>query len=156
MSDTSCPSCDAPAAPAARRCARCGYDFVEDAGRRPMALPARPLLAAGGVAALVVACIAVLGSGGDPVDAGGADRTSASPYLEVVSDHPLSTQAAERLLEGLYTAPGDEESAAVICSGREAKPAHSVRRCEVRYVTGIERRVVLITNARGAEVLSKP
>jgi hypothetical protein len=154
MSETSCPSCDTPAAPAARSCARCGYSFVEDGGRawpeRARTLPARPLASVAGLAALAVAGAALLGGGGDPVDA------DASPHLQVVSDHPLSTGAAERLLEDRYTPLRDDDTAAVSCSGREAKPAHSVRRCEVRYASGVERRVVLITNARGAEVLSKP
>jgi hypothetical protein len=154
MSETSCPSCDAPAAPAARSCARCGYGFVEDAGRSTAEWPTRQLLAAAGVAALVVAAVALIGGADGPVDA--VDGDGGSPHLEVVAEHPLSTRAAERLLETRYAPQRDGNSAVVSCSGREAKPAHSVRRCEVRYSTGAERRVVLITNARGAEVLSKP
>ena len=42
------------------------------------------------------------------------------------------------------------------CSGRIPKPAHSVRRCRVHYPGGAERRIVVLTNARGAEVLSRP
>jgi hypothetical protein len=155
MSETSCPSCDAPAAPAARSCARCGYSFVEDAGRRAVEWPTRQLLAGAGVAALVVAAVALIGGGGgNSVDA--VDGDGGSPHLEIVAEHPLSTRAAERLLESRYAPQRDGNSAIVTCAGREAKPAHSVRRCEVRYSTGAERRVVLITNARGAEVLSKP
>ncbi len=152
MSDTSCPSCDAPARPGARRCARCGYRFLED-GAAARRFPTRPLLVAAGLAALAVAGVAI-------ANGGGADEPStAAPTgarLQVVSEHPLSTRAAEALLEERYTALRDDDSAAVSCSGREAKPAHSVRRCEVRYANGTERRVVLLTNARGNEVLSKP
>jgi zinc-ribbon domain len=153
MSGTSCPSCDAPARPGARTCARCGYRFLED-GPTPRRPPTRPLLVAGGVAALAVAVVGVA-----IATSGGADQPTAAPpanRLQVVSDRPLSTRAAEALLEERYTALRDDDSAAVSCSGREAKPAHSVRRCEVRYSNGAERRVVLLTNARGNEVLSKP
>jgi hypothetical protein len=152
MSGTSCPSCDAPARPGARTCARCGYRFLED-GPTPPRPPTRPLLVAGGLAALAVATVAIATSGGADVP-----TTAAPPAnrLQVVSEHPLSTRAAEALLEERYTALRDDDSAAVRCSGREAKPAHSVRRCEVRYSNGTERRVVLLTNARGNEVLSKP
>ena len=48
------------------------------------------------------------------------------------------------------------DEADVSCSGRIAKPAHSVRRCRVHYPGGAERRIAVLTNARGAEVLSKP
>jgi hypothetical protein len=76
--------------------------------------------------------------------------------LQVISPHPLSRQAVEAAIEDLYVPMRDDDSAFVACSGREAKPAHSVRRCEVRYPSGTERRVVVLTNARGNEVLSKP
>jgi hypothetical protein len=62
----------------------------------------------------------------------------------------------EAAIEQVYVPLRDDDTAAVSCSGREAKPAHSVRRCEVRYPNGTERRVVVLTNARGNEVLSKP
>ena len=152
MSETSCPSCDAPVSAAARKCARCGYRFVEDGGRTLRA-PPLSLLAAAGLVGLVAAAalaVALIGGGDEEVT---ADRPV---RLQVVSEQPLSTPAAERLLEERYTAPRDDDSAAVSCSEREAKPAHSVRRCRVRYPNGTERRVVLLTNARGNEVLSKP
>jgi hypothetical protein len=149
VSETSCPSCDAPVSAAARKCARCGYRFVEDGGRSLRA-PPLPLLAAGGLVAAAALAVALIGGGGEEVT---ADRPV---RLQVVSEQPLSTPAAERLLEERYTAPRDDDSAAVSCSEREAKPAHSVRRCQVRYPNGTERRVVLLTNARGNEVLSKP
>ena len=149
MSETSCPSCDAPVSAAARKCARCGYRFVEDGGRT-LPAPPLPLLAAGGLVAAAALAVALVGGGDDGVT---ADRPA---RLQVVSEQPLSTPAAERLLEERYTALRDDDSAAVSCSEREAKPAHSVRRCMVRYPNGTERRVVLLTNARGNEVLSKP
>jgi hypothetical protein len=77
-------------------------------------------------------------------------------HLEVLSEHPLPTRDAELLLEERFTALlRDDDSAAVRCSRREPRPAHSLRRCRVRYPSGIERTVVLLTNASGTEVLSE-
>ena len=50
----------------------------------------------------------------------------------------------------------DDDEADVTCSGRIPKPAHSVRRCRIHYPGGAERRIAVLTNARGAEVLSRP
>jgi hypothetical protein len=80
---------------------------------------------------------------------------ASSARLEVLSRHPLSTPAAERALEERFLAVPDDDEADVSCSGRQARPAHSVRRCHVVYPGGTERLVVLITNARGAEVISE-
>jgi hypothetical protein len=74
----------------------------------------------------------------------------------VLSERPLSNRAAERILEERYLPVQDDDQADVQCSGRIAKPAHSVRRCRVIYPEGGERTIVLLTNARGAEVLSEP
>jgi hypothetical protein len=76
--------------------------------------------------------------------------------LEVLSERPLSRRALERVLEDRYLPVPDDDEADVHCSGRIAKPAHSVRRCEVIYSEGVRRGIVLLTNARGAEVLSEP
>jgi hypothetical protein len=76
--------------------------------------------------------------------------------LEVISQRPLATRDAELLLEERFTALlRDDDSAAVRCSRREPRPAHSLRRCVVRYPTGLERTVVVLTNASGTEVLSE-
>jgi hypothetical protein len=157
MTDTTCPSCDAPAPAGARRCPRCGYRFVEDGPgphRRPSLRPA----VLGGTALAVLTAAAVLAiSAVDTGDDGRVARSSAARWqLEVLSERPLTTRAAERLLERRYLGVRDDESASVHCSGREAKPAHSVRRCMVRYPGGAERRVVLLTRANGAEVISNP
>lgn len=114
-----------------------------------MALGVAGLAAVGAAAAL-----AVSGGGGGDEDAVGGDVSRTQ--LEVLSEHPLGTRAAERLLGERFITIRDDDTAAVRCSGRIPKPAHSVRRCIVRYPGGIERTVVLLTNANGAEVLSKP
>jgi ribosomal protein L40E len=157
MTDTTCPNCDAPAPVQARSCARCGYRFLEDSGsvRRPR--PGRRTVVFGAAALVVVGgatVLAVAGASGGNEDAAAGNAPPA--HLEVLSEHPLATRAAERLLEERFITIRDDDTAAVRCSERVPKPAHSVRRCIVRYPGGIERRVVLLTNASGAEVLSKP
>ena len=157
MTDTACPSCDAPAAPGARRCATCGYRFVEDAsaaprpriGRRELGLGAAALSAA---ATALLAIVLIGGEGGGETVAGGAP----SAHLPVLSEHPLSRLALERILEERLLPVPDDDEADVHCSGRIAKPAHSVRRCEVTYPGGTRNRFVVLTTARGAEVLSRP
>ena len=70
---------------------------------------------------------------------------------------PLSRRGRwSGLLEARYLPIPDDDEADVTCSGRIPKPAHSVRRCQVRYPGGVERRIVILTNGRGQEVLSKP
>jgi hypothetical protein len=87
-------------------------------------------------------------------------RTTASAaptrHLEVLSGHPLGRRAAERLLQERFLPVPEDDGSGVRCSGREARPAHSVRRCHVVYPGGTERLVVLLTNASGVEVLSEP
>ena len=160
MTDTTCPSCDAPAPARAGACARCGYRFFEDGGPADhLPRPDRTALTLGAAAtALVVAVIAAAllltggGSGDDTADVAAA----ATPHLTVLSQDPLSRRAAERLLEARYLPIPDDDEADVTCSVRIPKPAHSVRRCQVRYPGGVERRIVILTNGRGQEVLSKP
>jgi hypothetical protein len=156
MTDTTCPSCDAPAPAGARSCARCGYRFLE-AGPAPRERPSlRPLaIAAGALAVAVIAAVLAMSalSGDDDLIASSA---GSQRHLDTLSAHPIPTGIAERLLERRYFGTRNDESASVSCSGRIAKPAHSVRRCIVHYPGGIERRVALITNANGAEVISKP
>jgi ribosomal protein L40E len=156
MTDTTCPSCDAPAPAGARSCVRCGYRFLE-AGPGPRERPSlRPVALYGaGLAAAGVGAVLALGAlGGDDGDV--ARSSEPLPHLDVISQHPVSTHAAERLLKRRYIGVRNDESAFVHCSGRVPKPAHSVRRCIVHYPGGIERRVVLLTSANGAEIISKP
>jgi hypothetical protein len=154
MSGTSCPRCDAPAAAGARTCAGCGYRFVEDGGapRRPSPWP---LVGAGAVAALVVVAIVAIADGGEK-DEPAAAAQRAAPRLQIISERPLSTPRIEAAIEELYIPLRDDDAGAVNCTARVAKPAHSVRRCEVRYANGTDRRVVVLTNARGNEVLGRP
>jgi hypothetical protein len=156
--ETTCPSCDEPAPARARACARCGYRFYEDGGAADhLPRPDRTALIAGiATAALVIAVIAVAvlltgGGGGD--DTAAADATV---HLTVLSRTPLRRLALERVLEDRYLPIPDDDEADVTCSARIAEPAHSVRRCRVHYPGGAERRIVVLTNARGAEVLSQP
>jgi ribosomal protein L40E len=157
MTDTTCPSCDAPAAAGARGCARCGYRFLEAGPGAPERPSLRPValygaaLAAAGVATVLLALGALGGGDGDV-----ARSSEPLPHLDVISEHPISRPLAERLLKRRYFGTRNDESASVRCSGRVPKPAHSVRRCLVHYPGGIERRVVLLTTANGAEVISKP
>jgi hypothetical protein len=105
------------------------------------------------VALAIAAAVLLSGGGGGDQTASGA---TAGFHLTILSQHPLGRRAAERLLEERYVPIRDDDTASVRCSGRIPKPAHSVRRCMVRYPGGVERRVVLLTTANGAEVLSKP
>jgi hypothetical protein len=111
-------------------------------------------LAACALAAAVVAAVAVIGGGGHE-EATAGDGLAQS-RLEVLSRHPLSTHGAERVLTERYLSIPDDDETDVRCSGREARPAHSVRRCEILYPGGTNRTVVVITNANGSEVLSEP
>ena len=148
----SCPNCDAPASPGARACASCGYRFLED--RRP----GRALLVAAAVAALVAAAVIVI-PGGD--DAQPADVEQGRPPdlprvpTELLSEHPLSAREVERRLEARFTSSRDDDSAAVRCAGREPRPAHAIRYCQVRYPNGTQRRVVVLLDARGRELLNE-
>jgi ribosomal protein L40E len=159
MTDTTCPSCDAPTPARARACARCGYRFLET-GEEERIHPrpsGRQLAMAFGLAALVAA-VTVAGApliGDGEGDSTAASRAAAPAQLDILSPRPLATRAAERVLKQRYIGVRNDESAFVSCSGREAKPAHSVRRCIVHYPGGQERTFVLLTNASGAEVLSE-
>jgi hypothetical protein len=101
-----------------------------------------------------VALLAVL------LTSGGDDRPSAEPvtsHLDVLSPHPLGTAAVERRLERRFLGVRRfDESSFVHCSGRIPQPAHSVRRCRVSYPGGGVLRVVMLTTANGAEVISEP
>jgi hypothetical protein len=157
MTDTTCPRCDAPAPAGARGCSRCGYRFIEGgAPRPPLPRPGPVALGATAIAALALAAVLLVGGrdGGGDERAAGAEPVVA--HLQVLAKHPLSTRAAERLLEDRYFPVPDDDESDVGCSERIPKPAHSVRRCTLRYPGGTERTVVLLTTANGAEVLSKP
>ena len=160
MTDTACPSCNAPAPPGARRCGRCGYRFLEGGVSERRRPELRAILGFAGAAAClaVVAVLAVLlvasGDGDDQPDAS-AIPLETTRRLEVISRHPLAAPAAERRLEERFTSLRDDDSAAVSCSEREPRPAHSLRRCRIRYPGGMERTIVLLTNASGTEVISE-
>jgi hypothetical protein len=157
MTDTTCPSCDAPAPARARACPACGYRFFEDGG--PAAHLPRPdrtaLTVGAGAAALVVTAVALalLLTGGANDETAGATPL---PRLPILSDHPLGKHALERVLDERYLPIPDDDEADVTCSGRIPEPAHSVRRCRIHYPGGAERRIAVITNARGSEVLTEP
>jgi len=147
----SCPNCDAPAPPGARKCDACGYRFLED--RRP----GRALLAVAAVAALAAAAVIVIPGGNDaqPADPGHPAPDSPRVPTELLSQHPLSAREVERRLEARFSSPRDDDSAAVRCAGREPRPAHAIRRCRVRYPNGTQRKVVVLLDARGRELLSE-
>jgi hypothetical protein len=108
------------------------------------------------VAVAVVVAVLLAGGDDDPAREATVADLDAPRRLEVVSERPLATRDAELLLEERFTALlRDDDSAAVRCSRREPRPAHSLRRCRVRYPSGMERTVVLLTNASGTEVLSE-
>jgi hypothetical protein len=157
MSDTSCPSCNAPAGPGARVCGRCGYRFVERGSERsPGPGLGRALAVVAAVAAVAVVAAFVIGGGDDEPSRDRVADLDAPRRLEVISERPLATRDAELLLEERFTALlRDDDSAAVRCSEREPRPAHSLRRCQVRYPSGMERTIVVLTNASGTEVLSE-
>ncbi len=148
----SCPNCDAAAPPGARVCGACGYRILED--RRP----GRALLVVAALAALVAAAVIVIPGGDDTtpadVENGGPPDLPRRP-TELLSAHPLSAREAERRLELRFTAAEDDDSAAVHCASREPRPAHAIRRCRVRYPNGTQRRVVVLLDARGRELLSE-
>jgi hypothetical protein len=133
-------------------CPACGYRFLED--RRP----GRSLLAVVGIAALLGAVVLLISgrNDGPPTDVE-AGRAPDLPRVatELISQHPLSRDEAERRLEDRFTSPNDDDSAAAHCSGREPRPAHAIRRCEIRYPNGGNRQVVLLLDARGRELLSE-
>jgi hypothetical protein len=113
------------------------------------------ILAGGALLAIAgVAGVAAIGGGDGEEAAPGGDAQEA--HLEVLSPHPMSTRAAERVLTGRYISIPDDDETDVRCSGREPRPAHSVRRCEILYPGGTTRTVVVITTANGSEVLSEP
>lgn len=133
-------------------CPACGYRFLED--RRP----GPTLLALAGIGALVAAAVLLIsgGNGGSSTDVE-AGRAPDSPRVltELLSEHPLSRDEAERRLEDRFTSPRDDDSGAAHCSGREPRPAHAIRHCRIRYPNGGNRQVVLLLDARGRELLSE-
>jgi hypothetical protein len=114
-----------------------------------------PLLGAGAAVALAVVAVLAIADGGDERAPSAIARPEAA-RLQIISERPLSTARVETAIEELYIPLRDDDSGSVDCTDRVAKPAHSVRRCEVRYANGTDRRVVVLTNARGNEVLSRP
>ena len=119
--------------------------------------PRVPPLAVAGVALAALAVLgAILLAGGGPASEEPASAAEQPMHLVMLSNHPVSRRTAEALLEEHFLPVRDDDEADVTCSGRIPKPAHSVRRCVIRYPGGSERRIALLTNARGDEVVSEP
>jgi hypothetical protein len=115
-------------------------------------------LAACALAALAVAAVLIAGGGDEAGQAAAVDVPQPVP-LDVLSPHPLNQRGIERVLTDRYLAVPDDDETDVRCSGREPRPAHSVRRCHILYLGGTDhtiRTVVVITTANGSEVLSEP
>jgi hypothetical protein len=74
----------------------------------------------------------------------------------MLSSRPLSTDAAERRLETRFTSLRDDDSAAAGCSARQRGPDFSFRRCRILYPSGAARAVIVLTDARGRELLIEP
>jgi hypothetical protein len=112
-----------------------------------------------GAALIGVAVAGVVGIGGGDGEEAAARGGPQPRHLDVLSDHPLSTPATERVLTRRYLPIPDDDESDVSCSRREPRPAHSVRRCHILYPGGTDhsiRTVVVITTANGSEVLSEP
>ena len=101
--------------------------------------------------AVAVAAVALLAGGDDA-----ADPAAARSGPEVLSTHPLSTREAERRLEERFASAQDDDSAAARCSPLEPRPAHAIRHCRIRYPGGTERRIVVLSNPQGHELLVDP
>ena len=116
-------------------------------------------LAACAFAAAVVGGVLIFAGSGDDAGEAAAVAGPEPARLDVLSRHPMSRRATERVLTELFLAVPDDDEADVRCSRREPRPAHSVRRCHILYPGGTDhtiRTVVVITTANGAEVLSEP
>jgi hypothetical protein len=150
--DTSCPNCDAPARDGTRSCASCGYDLLDDGRRRERPrLGIRAVAGLAGAAAVVPAAVIALGD--SPQTPAAAEPSTGR---DVLSQRPLSARAAERVLEARFTSLRDDDTAAARCSIREARPTYSIRRCKIRYPSGLERVVFLFTDGQGRELLFVP
>jgi hypothetical protein len=113
--------------------------------------------AAAAVAAVAALGIAVLEPSGeegeDGRDAGSvaSERRPAGP--ELLADRLLPGPAVERRLEERFNSAGDDDSASARCAPLEPRPAHAIRWCEIRYPSGSERTVIVLSNPRGQELL---
>jgi hypothetical protein len=110
------------------------------------------------VAAAVAAALVLIPGGDDATPVDVEEGRAADPPrvpTELLANHPLSRREAERRLEARFTPLRDDDSAAARCSAREPRPAHAIRHCLIRYPNGVERPVVVLTDARGRELLSE-
>jgi hypothetical protein len=149
----SCPDCGAGASARAEVCAECGYRFVE--GRRPAVHGGGRVLAlaAVGVVALGLAAF-VLSGEGDEAEPDARERGPRGPSgPEVLAERLLPGPAVERRLEERFTSPRDDDSASARCAPLEPRPAHAIRWCEIRYPSGTERTVIVLSNPGGRELL---
>jgi hypothetical protein len=110
-------------------------------------------MAAVGVAVLGTA---VLVSSGGEGEAGRDARSVASPGPtgpDVLADRLLPGPAVERRLEERFTSAGDDDSASARCAPIEPRAAHAIRWCEIRYPSGSERTVIVLSSPGGQELL---
>jgi DNA-directed RNA polymerase subunit RPC12/RpoP len=152
----SCPNCGARVTARANACPDCGYRFLEDPARPNRRRRRAVALTAGVLAAVALTVFLLARDTEEDSDARLAERSAAyqaSPSLDLLSSHPLSTREAERRLEARFTSPRDDDSAAARCSALQPRPAHAIRRCRIRYPGGSTRVVVVLTNPQGQEVL---
>jgi hypothetical protein len=131
--------------------------FIEDdRGPRLPRPRVSPIALVGLGAAIVATAVVALVAGGSDDSAESATSASAQErHLEVLSTQPLSTSLLELQLERRFLRAPDDDESDVTCSEREPRPAYSLRHCILRFPGGIERQVVVLTDANGAEVLSE-
>jgi hypothetical protein len=147
-----CPSCGARVAARAEACAQCGCRFLEDRSRRPRVRPGA-LVAVVAIALAGGAAILVAGGGEEAGDPGAETAADVLAGQDELAPHPLSTDAVEELLEARFIGVRADESSAVVCSPLQPRPAHAIRHCRILYPGGGERRVVVLTNPKGRELL---
>ena len=134
-------------------CAECGYRFVQSSPPVARRGGRAAGLAAGSVAALGLAAFLLAGRG-DEAEPGVRAATARAPSgPEVLADRLLSGPAVERRLEERFSSAGDDDSASARCSPLEPRPAHAIRWCEIRYPSGSERTVIVLSNPGGRELL---
>ena len=110
-------------------------------------------LAAAGVAALGIVVLVASGEDGEGGRDAGSVASARPAAPEVLADRLLPGPAVERRLEERFSSAGDDDTASARCSPLEPRPAHAIRWCEIRYPSGSERTVIVLSNPRGQELL---
>jgi hypothetical protein len=130
---------------------------VEDRARPPRVRPPRvrvaPVAAVLAIALAGGAAILVAGGGEEAGDSAAEIAPDVLADQDVLAQHPISNREVERLLEARFIGIRADESSAVVCSPLEPRPAHAIRHCRILYPGGGERRVVVLTNPQGRELL---